>query len=357
MTAPTVVDVDSVRTFVTRAAQHAGVPAEDQRLFVDSLVEADLRGVDTHGIVRVPAYVRGFVQELVNPRPQLEVVRRRGATAVLDADNGLGGVVGQRAMDLALEIAAEHGVGMVSVRNSNHAGMLAQHVLRASEVGKIGYFVSNGPAVMPAWGGRDPAISNNPVAYAFPRAGADAIVFDMACSAIARGKLRRAALNDESIPLGWAIDENGEATTDPHAGMRGLVLPMAEHKGYGLAVVNELLSVALSGALFSFEVSRAFLGEGATALDAWQVGHLVAAIDVEAFVERAEYDAGVQRLVDRLKSSSPAAGFAEVLLPGELESRLRAERITAGLPVPANTMRLLDEAAAEFGIEPLRRAA
>jgi LDH2 family malate/lactate/ureidoglycolate dehydrogenase len=351
------VDVDAVRAFVARAAEHAGLPAQDVPLFVESLVEADLRGIDTHGIVRVPAYVRGFKQGLINPRPNITTLRRRGAVAVLDADNGLGGIVGQRAMDLAMELATASGVGVVAVRDSNHAGMLAQHVIRASNDGLIGYFVSNGPAVMPAWGGRDPAISNNPVAWAFPRTDADAIVFDMACSAIARGKLRRAALNDEEIPLGWAVDEDGNPTTDPHAGMRGLVLPMAAHKGYGLAVVNELLSVALSGALYSFEVSRAFLAEGATALDSWRVGHLAMAFDIEAFVDRGHYDVGVTRFADMLKSSAPAPGFDEVLLPGEIESRLRSERLAVGLPVPGTTLRLLDQAAAEFGIPTLTEAA
>lgn len=344
------VPADRLRDFAADAGRVAGLAGVDVELFAASLVEADLRGIDTHGVVRIPAYVEGYRRGLLNPRAELRQVRRRGAVAVYDADNGLGGIVGQQLMDIAVELAREHGVGYVAARNSNHAGMLAQHVLRAVGQGMAGYFVSNGPPVMAGWGGRDPLVSNNPVAYGFPAGRHPAIVLDMACSAVARGKVRQAAQNGTAIPAGWAIDEDGRPTTDPHAAMRGLVLPMAGHKGYGLAVVNEMLAAVLPGALLSADVSPAFLREGAEALDSWQVGHLAVAMDVEAFLDRADYLRRTDELIDRCKASTPAPGAGEVLVPGEPEWRLRTERLRGGVPISATTRALLDRAADRWGI-------
>lgn len=344
---------ERLHAFAVEAGGFAGLPKSTVDLFADSLVEADLRGIDTHGVVRVPAYVEGYRRGYLNPRAELREVRARGAVRVYDGDNGLGGIVGQQAMDIAVDLAAEHGVGYVAVRNSNHAGMLAHHVLRAVDRGMVGYFVSNGPPVMAGWGGRDPLISNNPMAYGFPAGQYPPVVLDMACSAIARGKLRQAAQNDTPIPEGWATDEEGRPTTDPHAGMRGLVLPMAGHKGYGLAVVNELLSAVLPGALLSAEVSSAFLVEGAEALDSWRVGHLAVALDIEAFLDRHDYLRRTDELIGRCKASRPAPGLPEVLVPGEPEWRHREERLREGVPLSATTRALLDRAAAGWGIEVL----
>jgi LDH2 family malate/lactate/ureidoglycolate dehydrogenase len=351
---PDRVPAEHLRAFAVEAGDYAGLPGSTIDLFASSLVEADLRGIDTHGIVRAPAYVEGYRRGYLNPGAKLKEQRGRGAVRVYDGDNGLGGIIGQQAMDIAVDLATEHGVGYVAVRNSNHAGMLAQHVLRAVDRGMVGYFVSNGPAVMAGWGGREPLISNNPMAYGFPAGRYPPIVLDMACSAIARGKLRQAAQNDTPIPPDWATDDEGRPTTDPHAGMRGLVLPMAGHKGYGLAVVNELLSAVLPGALLSVEVSTAFLEEGAEALDSWRVGHLAVALDVDAFGDRADYLRRTDELIARCKASRPAPGVAEVMVPGEPEWRNREERLREGVPVSATTRALLDRAAAYWGIGRLR---
>jgi L-2-hydroxycarboxylate dehydrogenase (NAD+) len=355
MSAP--IPAGDLQTFARAAGQHAGLEESTVELFANSLVEADLRGIDTHGVVRTPAYVDGYLRGYLNPKARLRRIRGRGAVAVYDADNGLGGIVGQQAMDLAVELAREHGVGYVAVRNSNHAGMLAQHVLRAVDAGMAGYFVSNGPPVMAAWGGRDPMVSNNPMAYGFPAGRYPAVVLDMACSAVARGKVRQAAQNDVAIPADWAIDADGHPTTDPHAAMRGLVLPMAGYKGYGIAIVNELLSAVLPGALLSADVSSAFLREGAEALDSWQVGHLAVALDIDTFADRADYLRRTDELIERCKGSRLAPGVTEVLVPGEPEWRRRDERLRTGIPVSATTRALLDQAATRWGIEPLAVAA
>lgn len=351
-TAPRRVRADALRTWVDRAGRWAGVDNDDLPLFTEGVVAADLRGIDSHGVFRVPFYARGFRLGELNPRPALRRIRGRGATELLDADNGLGIVVGQRAMLRAVELAREHGIGLVGVTNSNHAGMLASHVLHATDAGMIGSFTSNAPALMAPWGGRDAMLSNSPFAWAIP-SRPEPIVLDMACSNVARGRIRVAASLDQPIPPDWATDADGVPTTDAHRAMEGLVLPMAGYKGYGIALVNELLAAALPGALFSVDVSRRFLAEDATTLDAWGIGHLAIAIDVSAFQDP---DAFVDRVADlgrRLRTSTSAPSVARVLLPGDIELETRQARERDGIPMTAARIEQLHAFAAEAGIDPI----
>jgi LDH2 family malate/lactate/ureidoglycolate dehydrogenase len=298
-------------------------------------------------------YVRSFREGILNPAPELATVREAGATRVVDADNGLGVVVGQLAMDQAVELAAAHGVGVVAVRNSGHAGMLAIHVLRAAARGMIGFFTSNTPAIMPPWGGLEPRLGNGPIAYAIPADG-DPVVLDMACSAVARGKIRLYADRGEPLPDGWALDRDGRATRDPHAALEGVVLPMATYKGYALAFVNEVLAAALSGAALAADMPRDFLREGSTVLDRWCCGHLAIAFDVASFAEPAAFRATVGRLRELMRTTPPAPDGARVLVPGEPEAACRAERIRDGVPLDPATLERLRAFAAEAGLAPLR---
>ncbi len=347
------VAVGEARAFVARAARFAGMPDEDVARFVDGLVEADLRGHWSHGVVRLPPYVRALAAGVVNPAPRVEAVRRFGATALLDGDNGHGVVIGQVATDRAVDLAREHGVGIVAVRNSNHTGMLATHVLRAASRDMIGYFTSNGPAIMAPHGGREPRMGNAPFAYAIPRRGGDPIVLDMASSQVARGRVRMHADRGEPIPEGWAIDERGVPTTDAAAAMRGSVVPMAGYKGYGIALVSEILASVLPGASLSLEMPRAFLEVGSSMLDSWGSGHLAMAINVEAFADPEEFKTGVDRLVTCLKETPPAQGAESILVPGEPEWITQRHRIRYGIPLNETVVSQLDAFAREIGIEPL----
>lgn len=350
------VPVAELRAFVERTGVHAGVPDGHMSLLVDSFVEADLRGVGTHGVARIPAYVRAFLQGIVNPAPNLEVIHRSPAAMLVDADNGLGMVTGQLAMDLAIELASSVGVGVVSVRNSNHSGMLAVHVLRAAKARMIGFFTSNGAAIMAPWGGAGPTLSNGPFAWALPRGdGKPPIVVDMASSAAARGKIRQSAITGGQIPAGWALDADGRPTTDARTAMEGVVLPMAGHKGYGIGFVNEALSAVLSGAALAVDTPRGFLADGSTVLDSWRIGHLAIALDPKIFVGADAFAFGLERLVSSVLSTRLAADSSEILLPGEPEWRHREESMRNGVRLPAGTVRALDEFALEIGVARLDR--
>ncbi|MCE2531765.1 MAG: Ldh family oxidoreductase, partial [Acidimicrobiia bacterium] len=321
--------------------------------FVDGLVEADLRGHWSHGVVRVPPYVRALAAGVVNPTPRIEAVRQFGATALVDGDNGHGVVIGQIATDRAVDLAHQFGVGIVAVRNSNHTGMLATHVLRAANRNMIGYFTSNGPAIMAPHGGREPRMGNAPFAYAVPRRTGDPIVLDMASSQVARGKVRMHADRGDPIPEGWAIDERGVPTRDAAAAMRGSMVPMAGYKGYGIAFVTEILASVLPGARLSVEMPRAFLEAGSSMLDSWGSGHLAMAINVEAFADPGEFTTEVDRLVTSMKETPLAEGTDAILVPGEPEWFTRRHRLRDGIPLNATVLSQLDAFAEEIGIEPI----
>jgi LDH2 family malate/lactate/ureidoglycolate dehydrogenase len=321
-------------------------------MFVAGLLEADLRGIDSHGVYRLPFYCRGFVAGDLNATPQPRKVRGRGATEVIGADNGLGVIIGQVGMIRAIEMAREFGIGVVAIRDSNHAGMLASHVLHASNAGMIGYFLSNAPALMAPWGGREAMLSNSPFAWAIP-SDDEPIVLDMACSNVARGRIRLAAQKDERIPTDWAIDPEGMPTDDPHEAMKGLVMPMAGYKGYAIAFVNEILSAVLPQATLSVDVSRAFLREGATAVDAWGIGHLAIALDISAFQDPGDFTSAVTQLVDRMRASSVGAGHERIMVPGEPEAIQRRARIAGGIPISNAVMRDLEAFAFDLEIPPL----
>jgi LDH2 family malate/lactate/ureidoglycolate dehydrogenase len=321
-------------------------------LFVASFVEADLRGVETHGMIRIPAYVRAFLRGIVNAAPAISVVNDGSASALIDGDNGLGMVVGQVAMDMAVQRAREYGVGAVSVRNSNHSGMLAVHVQRAVDQGMLGFFTSGGAPIMAAWGGADAVLGNGPFAWGIPRATAFPIVVDMAASTAARGKIRVLAAEGKSIPQGWAVDATGNPTTDARAAMEGVILPMAGHKGYGIAVAMEVLSSVLSGSQLAAEAPRDFLKEGSTVLDSWKIGHFALALNLEVFDH--SFQETLERLVVILTRSRLAKGVDRVLLPGQPEWERRQDRLQHGIPISPRVLSALDAFAAEVGIDPLR---
>jgi LDH2 family malate/lactate/ureidoglycolate dehydrogenase len=352
LAAQPLVSHDRLRKFILSSGEVAGLRGADLELFVDGIVEADLRDLASHGVFRVPFYVRGFQRGELKARPEVRELKAFGVTRHLDGDSGLGVILGQRCMDIAIELAESQGIGLVAMRNSNHTGILAVHVMRAARRGMIGYFVSNAPALMAPWGGIEPMLSNSPFAYAIPTLH-EPIVLDMACSASARGKIRLAAKEGRSIPLGWAVDASGHPTQDAHAALDGLILPMAGYKGYGIALVNELLAAALPGAVLAVDVSRQFLREDATYLDAWGIGHMAMAINPDAFVGRDNFARVSQSLVERIKSSGRAEGQDRILVPGEPEAEARNNRIRDGVPVSHAVAQSLQQFAEEAGIEPL----
>jgi L-2-hydroxycarboxylate dehydrogenase (NAD+) len=342
-----VVDHQEYEELVALIFGHVGVPKEQAAGIAEILVLADLRGMESHGTNFAPRYLRGLLKGELNPAPALRFVGGRGAVAVLDGDNGLGYVSARAAMERAIELAADHGVGAVTVRNSNHFGMAGFYPLQAAEAGMIGHATTDGPPHTVAWGTRRPVVCNNPIAWAFPTATPPPILVDTALTGV-KEKIRLAAQRGESIPPDWAVDLEGRPTTDPEVALQGSLLPIGGPKGSALIVANELLSGALAGALFSFEISPALV-MGADHHDRWSCGHFILALDPSAFGAADDFRRRADVLVRALREAERAAGVDRVYLPGEREWLLSEDRRQSGLPVARTTLQALTAVAQDIG--------
>ncbi len=326
-----------------------GVPAEDAAIVAGCLVRADLRGVDTHGLVRLPGYLDRVRRGLVDPRPALFPERVTPVAAALDGHNGFGFVVATRAMAEAIAMARDYGIGIVSVRRSTHFGMAACYVLQALEAGMVSLVFTNASRAMPPWGGREPLLGTSPLAAGAPGGELAPFVLDMSPAVAARGKIRLAEKRGEQIPLGYALDAAGRATTDPAAALHGVVLPIGGPKGSGLSMLMEIFGGVLSGAAYAGDV-----GDQYKAYDRPQnVGHFFLAMKPDLFVPMAQYRARMDTLVERIRACPKADGFAEILLPGEPEAREEAKRRRSGIPYGAGEIDALHEEAARAGVAKL----
>jgi LDH2 family malate/lactate/ureidoglycolate dehydrogenase len=350
-----------LRSFAEAVLARVGAGPAAAEVVAATLLEADRRGVHTHGLVRLPSYVvdarTGRIVVGAVPR----VVREHGPVASIDGCGGFGAVTGAAGMDEAIVRAERHGVGFVTARGGNHFGAAAFYALRAVERGLIGIAATSTPAVMAPWGGAEARIGNNPLAVAAPAPeGRPPVVLDLAQSAVSRGRIKLAELEGAAIPEGWALDADGVPTTDPAAALAGALLPSGAHKGYGLAFAVELLTGVLAGGELGVELINASLTGSARSSSATRVGtvgSLYVAVDPGRFVGREEFAARVARLSGVLKETPPAPGFAEVLVPGELEARAEAEAAAHGIELDAATVAALEELAAAESVDfPASRA-
>ncbi len=336
MAAPQQASVDRVYAaavaadaFARSLLQAHGVPAEDAAVIAGCLVSADLRGVDTHGLCRLPIYLDRLRKGLINAKPNLAPKRVTPVAASLDGENGFGFVVGTRAMQEAIAMAREFGIGVVSARRSTHFGMAASYALLAVEAGLMAMVFSNASPAMPPWGGRNMLLGTNPFCMAAPAGDNRPVILDMSPAVAARGKIRKAERRGEKIPLGYALDAQGQPTTDPAAVLAGgVVLPIGEYKGSGLSMFMDIFGGVLSGANFGGDV-----GDQYKAFDrAQDVGHFFLAMKPNLFISEADYRARMDTLVERMRASPTAPGFDEILIPGEPEDRLEATRRQTGIP-------------------------
>jgi len=329
-----IVQANSISNFCIAAGKAAGLPQEHSSILADTLVQADLRGVHSHGVARFPWYIKGFQFGEVNPLPSIRVTKDVGATAVVDGDNGLGLIVSYPAMRLAMDKAAKYGVGTVIVQKSNHYGMASYWSMMALERDMIGYTTTNGHPLLAPWGGITPSYSNNPISYAIPAGEEWPIVLDMSMSVGAMGKVRMAAVRNESLPQGWAMDKYGKPTTDPQVAIEGLLMPISGYKGYGLALVNDILSGVLSGGLFGTDIPK----QKPDHYSAAGYCHFFMALDINHFMPVSEFKERVDRMVRMMKDSRLAQSYDRIYLPGEIEFETHHKRVRDGIPYSRETI-------------------
>jgi len=331
--------------FAAAAFESLGVPAVDAGLWADTLVRSDLRGHASHGIFRLPWYVRRLQRGVMQPVTQLETVRATAAVTLLDAHDGVGQVAANVAMGLAIERARTFGIAAVSVRRSNHFGAAMYFTLKAAQAGLIGMITTNASPAMAPWGGKQALIGNNPWSIAAPAGRYAPLILDIANTMVARGKIYTARQEGRTIPAGWAIDRDGAPTTDPAAALAGLILPIGGHKGYAISFMMDVLSGVLSGSEFASGVAGPYQAERASGC-----GHLVIVLNIEAFSGLDEFTARVEQLIEEVKAAPLAPGCDEIFYPGEPEARAEAVNLRDGLVLPEATVAELTTLADELGI-------
>ncbi len=340
------VDAAALRAFTADCYRAVGLPDMVALRIADSLVQADLWGHPSHGVMRTFWYAARLESGATDPMATPDVIAGTGAISVLDGRDGVGQMIAHQAMSMAIAAAKRHGIGAVSVRNSGHFGTAMYFTRMAAEAGCVGFLSTNASPAMAPWGGREKRVGNNPWSWAAPAGRHPAMMLDVANTAVARGKIYFARQQGKPIPTGWAIDGEGRETTDPASAIAGTILPMAGHKGYAISVMMDVLSGVLSGGGFLSSITGPYMPEGRSG-----VGHLAIAIDVAACRPLAEFEADMERMIDELKGAPRSPGTEEISYPGEIEARTEARLLREGIELPKATEDDLRAKSAALGVE------
>lgn len=310
---------------------------DEAELVADCLVRAEMKGIDTHGVHFLKLLSDRVDAHMIRIPTELKVVRDDGTTCILDGGNGLGQVAAHHAMKKNIEKARELGIGLTLVRNTNHIGILAFYTLMAAEEGMVGIVMSNSAPSMSPWGGAEPFLGTNPISIAIPGSSGSPVVLDMSSSVVARGKIRRAQRMKESIPLGWAVDETGTPTTDPEAALRGTVLPIGGPKGYGLALMIDVLAGLLSGSQWGPNVKTYHQLAGPTG-----IGVFLMALDIERFMPLQQFKEQIESYITSIKETKKAEGVSQIYLPGEIELEREKQSLKEGVEISAEVAKELN---------------
>jgi (2R)-3-sulfolactate dehydrogenase (NADP+) len=303
----------------------AALPVDQAQTVSDCLLEAELCGVVSHGVSTLGSHIKKIKSGGYNIHPHLRVERESPSFAVADADNAIGFVSAAHCMEYAIQKSRENGIFTVASHGGNTYGAAFYYALMAARQGLIGITFCNGPAAMPVWGGRDRLLGTNPFAIAVPCGGEKYIIFDMATSKAAKSKINQARINQEEIPSGWALDENGEPTTDPIRAINGLILPMEGYKGSGLAMTIDILAGVLSGASFLNNVGKFYSRDDAC----MNVGQTFISID-PAQIYGDNFTGAMEDYIAAIKSSAATEGQS-IRIPGENRLRIRQEQLEHGI--------------------------
>lgn len=339
------VPADTLRSFCIEALEKLNVPREDAQIVANVLVEADLRGIDSHGVARMSRYVSGIQQGMMKPRANPKVVHETPSTATIDGDAGLGQPVSHKAMQLAIAKAREHFIGFVAVRNSNHFGIAGYYAMMALAEDMIGLCTTNTEVIVVPTFARNAMLGTNPIAITVPTGNERPFVLDMSTSTVTRGKIEVYARLEKPIPTNWATDEKGVATDNPARVLQNIanrsgggLLPLGGaleesggHKGYGLALAVEIFSALLSGALYANRVYPK-TADGKPLPSG--IGHFFGAMRIDAFRPKDEFKRDMDDLIHRLKNAPKAEGATRIYIHGEKEFE-EAEKL-AKLGVPLN---------------------
>jgi len=351
MAEPKRFSIDTLVAFSRDALMACGVPEKDAEVAADKMTEADRTGFDAHGIFRLGMYCKTLRSGRVNPTPNIRVVQRSPATALVDGDDGIGHLVMTYCTELAIELARNSGIGWVGARRSNHAGAAGIYAEMPTAHNMVGIYAAVSTINnMGPWGGAEALIGTNPIAVGIPNGNDPPVVLDIATSIASFGNIRRYAAQGKPIPEGWVVhSDTGQPITDPNKTTEGVLLPIGGHKGAGLALIVGLLGGVLNGAAFGRDVVD-FVGPGNSPTN---TGQFIVAIDVARFMPVEAFAAEMKRHLDDLRGSKRLPGVDAIRIPGEDRVRRRNERLQKGVALPPTLLAQMDALAAELKIAPL----
>ena len=321
---------DELHTVCRSAFERVGVPSDDADAAADILVVGDLMGISTHGTRRVIIYCQRILDGAIVADPDISVDERSPCLALIDGGNGMGPVIGSRGVATAIRLAKESGMAYVGCRNSHHFGPVAPYTARACDAGMVSLMGTNTQPIMAPWRGAAVVHGNNPIGVGAPRRDGPPFILDMAQSVVAYSKLRHAYEAGEEIPEGWAADADGRVTTDPLKGMKGWVLPIGGHKGYGLALAVDMLSGVLSGGHAATAVNELFRRDATPQ----GVAHFFIVLDPARLLGEDAYFEQMETFCRAIKGTPAADPALPVLIPGEPEAESMAETLAMGIPMP-----------------------
>lgn len=337
----------NLEVFVEEIFFNAGLDHRQAKEIARHLVFANLRGVDSHGVNRVEIYTRRMDQGLVTKVFDPAISHETPVSALIDAKNGSGIPVSSYGMDLAIEKAKQSGIGIVGIKNSNHCGMLADYVSKAVREGCVALATTNAPANMAPWGGRERFFGTNPISYGVPAGEEDNIVFDMATSKVARGKIILAQKNKQEIPIGWALSPEGHPTTEPTEALDGVVLPVGDHKGYGIAFLVETLSALFTGAAFG-----PYIGDLYKDFEKSQnVGQFFLVMRADLFQPFDLFTQRMDQMIREIRTVPLMEGVDRIYLPGEIENETFKERVQNGIPISKEVIAELMSVAGKYNVK------
>ncbi|MFJ5768920.1 Ldh family oxidoreductase [Psychrobacillus sp. NPDC093180] len=342
------IEKDKLVHFSNECFMKLGMPEEEANTITEVMLEADLREIHSHGFLRLPIYIERIQKGLISSKANISMINNHGATALMDGNYSAGQVVAKEAMEKSIAMSEESGLGLVAVKNSNHFGITAYYSLMAAKQDKIGIVISNVAPLMPAIGGKEKVIGNNPISIAAPSVN-EPIVLDMALSNTAFGKILFHKENNKEIPADWGVDRNGVPTTNPEDIINGGFLsPVGGPKGFGLAVMAEILTGILSGGDFSKMIPSMYDTENKQS-----ISHFMLTIDIKKLIPLEVYYSSIEKLTGFIKNSSKADGVKDIYLPGEIEFMKERANKTRGIPLEENLKEQLDELANELKIQKL----
>jgi LDH2 family malate/lactate/ureidoglycolate dehydrogenase len=331
-------------SFVEAVLSGNGVSPTNASIIAECLVQADLRGVDTHGINRIPSYMARVREGVLDAKVSPELHTITPVVGQVDGKNGFGFLAAHLGMKAAIQMAKEFGIGMVSVKHSNHFGMSAWVVQQAIDAGLMSLVFTNSSPALPVWGGKDKLMGVSPIACGAPAGESKPFILDMAPSVAARGKIYKAARRGEKIPTDWALDADGGRTDDPAAALKGVMLPMGGPKGSALSIMMDVFSGVLSGSAFAGHVTNPY--DPSKPAD---VGHFLVAIKPDLFMSLDEFKTRMDYLYQRVVSCDKMAGVDRIYFPGELEQICQGERLKSGIPYTDGEIAALNQEAVKVG--------